>query len=175
MVKGLKNTYLMHFSSLPSWFHCRVCYYLQCSSSLSQRVKQRVKKLFFCQNLFQLMYNHKPKSNALIRKNHKTADRKGGEGGGGNPYGQPDHKIPVFLTASLIPGRWSWRVWYQRRQEALTENSWSRQRQQRRRLTCHWGGTQRGSLRRKKPTLKTCSCRSYGNDWFRMIHATIYI
>ena len=93
MVKGLKNAYLMHFSSLPSWFHCRVCYYLQCSSSLSQRVKQRVKKLVFCQNLFQLMYNHKPKSNALIRKNHKTAHRKGGV----NPYGQPDRKISFFF------------------------------------------------------------------------------
>ena len=87
----------MHFSSLPSWFYCRVCHYLQCSSSLSQRVKQRVKKLFFCQNLFQLMYNHKPKSNALIRKDHKTADHKGGV----NPYGQPDRKKSVFLTLSL--------------------------------------------------------------------------
>ena len=85
----------MHFSSLPSWFHCRVCYYLQCSSSLSQGVKQRVKKLCFGQNLFQLMYNHKPKSNAPLRKNHKSADRKGGEGV--NPYGQPDRKISVFF------------------------------------------------------------------------------
>ena len=75
MVKGLKNAYLMHFSSLASWFHCRVCYYLQCSSSLSQGVKQRVKKLFFGQNSFQLMYNHKPKSNAPLRKNHKTENR----------------------------------------------------------------------------------------------------
>ena len=47
MVRGLKNAYLMHFSSLHSWFHCRVCYYLQCSSSISQGVKQRVKKTFF--------------------------------------------------------------------------------------------------------------------------------
>ena len=68
MVKGLKNAYLMHFSSLPSRFCCSVCYYLQCSCSLSQRVKQRVKKLFFGQNLFQLMYNHKQKSNAPLRK-----------------------------------------------------------------------------------------------------------
>ena len=29
------------------------------------------------QNLFQLMYNHKLKSNAPLKKNHKTADRKG--------------------------------------------------------------------------------------------------
>ena len=78
MVKGLKNAYLMHFSSLPSRFCCSVCYYLQCSCSLSQRVKQRVKKLFFGQNLFQLMYNHKQKSNAPLRKKHKWADRKGG-------------------------------------------------------------------------------------------------
>ena len=43
------------------------------------------------------MYNHKPKSNAPLRKNHKTADRKGGGGGGGNPYGQPDRKISAFF------------------------------------------------------------------------------
>ena len=42
------------------------------------------------------MYNHKPKSNALIRKDHKTADHKGV-----NPYGQPDRKKSVFLTLSL--------------------------------------------------------------------------
>ena len=30
MVKGLKNAYLMHFSWVPSLFHCCVCYYLQC-------------------------------------------------------------------------------------------------------------------------------------------------
>ena len=77
----------MHFSSLHSWFHCRFCYYLQCSSSLGQGVKQRVKKLSFCQNLFQLMYNNKPKSNAPLRKSHKTADlrfffeKHGGRGG----------------------------------------------------------------------------------------------
>ena len=80
MVKGLKNAYLMHFSSLPSRFCCSVCYYLQCSCSLSQRVKQRVKKLFFGQNLFQLLYNHKQKTNAPLRKKHKWADRKGGGG-----------------------------------------------------------------------------------------------
>ena len=39
------------------------------------------------------MYNHKQKSNAPLRKNHKTADRKGGV----NPYGQPDRKISVFF------------------------------------------------------------------------------
>ena len=80
MVKGLKNAYLMHFSSLHSWFHCRGCYYLKCSSSLSQSLcKGQIKgqKTFFGQNSFQLMYNHKPKSNAPLRKNHKTADRKG--------------------------------------------------------------------------------------------------
>ena len=43
------------------------------------------------------MYNHKPKSNALIRKDHKTADRKGGGGGGVNPYGQPDRKTSGFF------------------------------------------------------------------------------
>ena len=68
MVKGLKNAYLMHFPSLHSWFRCSVCFYLKCSSSHNQRVIQRVKKLFFCQNLFQLMYNHKQKSNAPLRK-----------------------------------------------------------------------------------------------------------
>ena len=78
MVKGLKNAYLMHFSSLYSWFHCRGCYYLKCSSSLSQSLCKgqiKGKKTFFGQNSFQLMYNHKPKSNAPLRKNHKTADR----------------------------------------------------------------------------------------------------
>ena len=97
MVKGLKNAYLMHFSSLHSWFHCRGCYYLKCSSSLSQSLcKGQIKgqKTFFGQNSFQLMYNHKPKSNAPLRKNHKTADRKGG---GVNPYGQPDRKISAFF------------------------------------------------------------------------------
>ena len=44
----------MHFSSSLSWFHYSACYYLQCSSSLSQRIKRRVKTLVFCQNLFQL-------------------------------------------------------------------------------------------------------------------------
>ena len=43
------------------------------------------------------MYNHKQKSNVPLRKNHKTADRKGG-GGGANPCGQPDRKISVFFT-----------------------------------------------------------------------------
>ena len=42
MVKGLKNAYLMHFASLPSWHRYRVCFFLQYSSSLSWRVKQRV-------------------------------------------------------------------------------------------------------------------------------------
>ena len=79
MVKGLKNAYFMHFSSLHSWFRCHVCYYLQCSSSFSQRVKPKGQKtLFWVKNLFQLMCNHKPKANAPLRKNHKTADRKGG-------------------------------------------------------------------------------------------------
>ena len=100
MVKGLKNAYLMNFSSLHSWFRCSVCYYLQCSSSLNQRVNQRVKKHFFCQNLFQLVYNHKQKSNVQLRKKHKSPYRKGG--GGVNPYGQPDRKISgFFLTTSL--------------------------------------------------------------------------
>ena len=40
------------------------------------------------------MYNHKQKSNAPLRKNHKTADRKGG---GVNPYGQPDREIYAFF------------------------------------------------------------------------------
>ena len=68
----------MHFPSLHSWFRCSVCFYLKCSSSHNKRVIQRVKKHFFCQNLFQLMYNHKPKSNVHLRKKHKTPDRKGG-------------------------------------------------------------------------------------------------
>ena len=38
-------------------------------------------KTFFCQNLFQIMYNQKQKSNAHLRKKHKTADRKGWGGG----------------------------------------------------------------------------------------------
>ena len=46
------------------------------------------------QNLFQLMYNHKPKSNTPLQKSHKTADRKRG---GVNPYGQPDRKISAFF------------------------------------------------------------------------------
>ena len=41
--RGLK----MHFPSLHSWFRCSVWYYLQCSSSLNHKVKQRVKKHFF--------------------------------------------------------------------------------------------------------------------------------
>ena len=60
MVKGLKNAYLMHFSSSHSWFRCSVCYYLQCLSSLNQRVNQRVKKTFFFQNkltYFDLFYH----------------------------------------------------------------------------------------------------------------------
>ena len=104
MVKGLKNAYLMHFSSLHSWFHCRGCYYLKCSSSLSQSLcKGQIKgqKTFFGQNSFQLMYNHKPKSNAPLRKNHKTADRKGV--GGGQPLTVSlTVKYPLFfLTTSL--------------------------------------------------------------------------
>ena len=69
----------MHFPSLHSWFRCSVCFYLKCSSSHNQRVIQSVKKtFFFCQNLFQLMYNQKQRSNVHLRKKHKTADRKGG-------------------------------------------------------------------------------------------------
>ena len=52
MVKGLKNANLMYFSSLHSWFRCSVCYYVQCSSSLNQRVNQRVKKHFFVKICF---------------------------------------------------------------------------------------------------------------------------
>ena len=78
MVKGLKNAYLMHFPSLHSWFRCRVCFYLKCSSSHNKRVIQRVKKHFFCQNLFQLMYDHKPKSNVHLRKNTKHLTVRGG-------------------------------------------------------------------------------------------------
>ena len=75
MVKGLKNAYLMHFPSLHSWFRCSVCFYLKCSSSHNQRVIQRVKKHFVCQNLFQIMYNQKQKSNVHLRNKHKTALR----------------------------------------------------------------------------------------------------
>ena len=102
MVKGLKNAYLMHFSSLHSWFHCRGCYYLKCSSSLSQSLcKGQIKgqKTFFGQNSFQLMYNHKPKSNAPLRKNHKTADLRGG---GSTLTVSLTVKYPLFfLTTSL--------------------------------------------------------------------------
>ena len=59
-----------------------------------KRSNKGSKKLFLGQNLFQLMYNHNPKSNWPFRKNHKTADRKGG---GFNPYGQPDRKISAFF------------------------------------------------------------------------------
>ena len=60
------------------------CFYLKYSSSHNQRVIQRVKKTFFCQNLFQIMYNQKQKSNVHLRKKHKTADRKGALGD--NPF-----------------------------------------------------------------------------------------
>ena len=73
----------MHFLSLLFWFHCRVCYYLKCSSSPSLSGQRKGQKIFLDKNLFQLTYNHKPKSNAPLRKSHKTADRKG----------QPDRKI----------------------------------------------------------------------------------
>ena len=56
-------------------------------------------KTCFCQNLFQLMYIHKPKLNVPLRKNHKTPDRKG-VGVGVNPYGQPDRMISVFFMTS---------------------------------------------------------------------------
>ena len=56
-------------------------------------------KTFFCQNLFQLMHNHKQKSNAPLRKKHKWADRKGGWV---NPYGQPDRKISVFFLTTFL-------------------------------------------------------------------------
>ena len=50
MVKGLKNAYLMHFSSLLFWFLCRVCYYLKCSSFfLSTYIyggKIRIKRMY---------------------------------------------------------------------------------------------------------------------------------
>ena len=59
-----------------------VCLYLKCSicsSSHNQRVIQCVKKTFcFVKICFNNMYNHKPKSNAHLRKKHKIADRKGG-------------------------------------------------------------------------------------------------
>ena len=45
------------------------------------------------------MYNQKQKSNAHLRKKHKTADRKGG---GGQPYGQPDRKISVFFFDDFL-------------------------------------------------------------------------
>ena len=76
MVKGTKNAYLMYFSSLHSWFRCSVCYYLQCSSSLNQRVNQRVKKHFFVKICFNSCIIKKQKSNEHLRKKHKTPDRK---------------------------------------------------------------------------------------------------
>ena len=94
----------MHFLSLLFWLHCRVCYYLKCSSSPSLSLwkgQTRGQKLFLGQKNFQLMYNHKPKSNAPLRKSHKTADRKGGVGGV-NPYGQPDRKISVFFLMTSL-------------------------------------------------------------------------
>ena len=97
MVKGLKNAYLMHFPSLHSWFRCSVCFYLKCSSSHNQRVIQRVKKHFFCQNLFQIMYNQKQKSNVHLRKKHKTADRKGGGRGGATLTVSLTVKYPFFF------------------------------------------------------------------------------
>ena len=102
MVKGLKNAYLMHFPSLHSWFRCSVCFYLKCSSSHNQRVIQRVKKHFFCQNLFQIMYNQKQKSNVHLRKKHKTADRKGGGRGGATLTVSLTVKYPFFLLTTSL-------------------------------------------------------------------------
>ena len=57
-------------------------------------------KTFFCQNLFQLMYNHKQRSNAPLRKNHKTADRKGG--GGATLTVSLTVKYPFFLLTTSL-------------------------------------------------------------------------
>ena len=47
------------------------------------------------------MYNQKQKSNVHLRKKHKTADRKGREGGV-NPYGQPDRKLSGFFIDDFL-------------------------------------------------------------------------
>ena len=51
MVKGLNDLYLIHFSSLCSWFHCCDCYYLQCTISLSGVGQNRVKNIFFVKKI----------------------------------------------------------------------------------------------------------------------------
>ena len=78
----------MHFSSLPSWFHCRVCYYLQCSYSLSQKVKQRVKKNLVLSKFVStsvLDQNSKSIREAPLKKLQGLFGRcqNGGGGGGG--------------------------------------------------------------------------------------------
>ena len=81
---------------MHSWFCYSVFYYLQCSSSLSNRIKQSVKN-FFGQNLFELMYNHKPKSNVPLWRKKNTYHLTVRGEGGVSPYGQPDRKISVFF------------------------------------------------------------------------------
>ena len=47
MVKGLKNAYLMHFSSLHSWFRCHVCFTI-CNAHLhSAKGSKKGQKTFF--------------------------------------------------------------------------------------------------------------------------------
>ena len=51
--------------------------------------KGRAKGKKNLQNLFQLRYDHKPKSNVPLRKNHKTSDRK---------FIQNIYKLPSVIT-----------------------------------------------------------------------------
>ena len=102
MVKGLKNAYLMHFPSLHSWFRRSVCFYLKCSSSHNQRVIQRVKKHFFCQNLFQIMYDKKTEVKCTPQKKNKNQLTVRGEGGGSTLTVSLTVRYPVFFMTSLI-------------------------------------------------------------------------
>ena len=53
-----------HYGELPQ----RQSEYTPCNAHLQPRGQTKGQKTFFCQNSFQLMYNHKPKSNAPLRK-----------------------------------------------------------------------------------------------------------
>ena len=79
MVKGLKNGYSMHFSSWPSSLHGRVCYYWQCSFSLSQVFSFVIEdRVFFAKMCFySFMIINQSQMYTYEEKKHKSPDRKG--------------------------------------------------------------------------------------------------
>ena len=72
MVKELENAFFMHFSSLPSEHLLSIRNFSFSLELFLTHLLSKTNHVFFCfgQNLFHVIYNHKPRSNGPLKKKH---------------------------------------------------------------------------------------------------------